>query len=86
MQVKGRFGFSAEAFELVEGAGFGLVLVWADEGGGGGGVGEEFAEDGFAAEFVEAGGDYGRCVFVDLLGCHCLYVWRLMGIYMLLVL
>ena len=76
MQVEGRFGFLAEAFDLVEFSGFGLVRT--DAGGGCGGGGEEFTEDGLAAEFVEAGEDDGRlggwCVDVGLLWCHGLYV------------
>lgn len=58
MQVESRFGFLAEAFDLVECAGFGLVRTDAEGGCGGGG--EEFAEDGLAAEFVEAGEAGGR--------------------------
>lgn len=74
MQVENRFGFLAEAFDLVEFAGFGLVRTDAEGGCGGGGGGEEFAEDGLAAKFVEAGEDDGRlggwCVWVELFGCH----------------
>ena len=72
MQVKCRFCFLAEAFDLIEFIGFGFVERYARGRGG-----EELAEDGFAAEFAEAGEEdgglrrsNGRCVLVSLLGCH----------------
>lgn len=70
VQVEGRFGFLAEAFDLVvEVSGFSLVRMDAGGGCSGGGGGEEFAEDGLAAEFMEAGGD-GGCVSIGFLWCH----------------
>lgn len=77
VQVKGRFGFLAEALDGVEVPGF-LAFGgrFGGVGAGGCGGGEEAAEEGAVAEVAEGGEEgggldgWGFTVVGFLLGCH----------------